>query len=100
MESRKDIWVHSVSETAKSRNGVDALEVSLMVQVAEKQARTFTGIVYPGEEIELKCDPDEQNFHPDDLKDLMGQAATDWIQTFGDWQTDILSRESPVGGAQ
>ncbi|AGC34401.1 hypothetical protein HVTV-2_gp31 [Haloarcula virus HVTV-2] len=98
MSEYLDIWIHSVSETARSRDGVDGLEVSLMVQVAEKEARTFTGLVYPGVAIELKCDPDDANLHSDDLRDLMGQAADDWNQQFGDWETDILSRDAPVGG--
>lgn len=97
MSEYLDVRIHSVSETARSRDGVDVLEVSLMVQVAEKEARTFTGLVYP-DEVELKCDPDDANLHPDDLRDLMGQAATDWFQQFGDWETEILSRDAPVGG--
>lgn len=93
-----NVRIHSVSETARSRDGVDALEVSLMVQVAEKVQQQFTGVVYPGQSIELVSDPDDANLHPDELRDLMGEAAGKWVQTFDDFETDILSRDEPVEG--
>lgn len=92
-----DIGVWGIKKTARSVDGVEVLEVTLMVNTeAGGGGRTFTGWVYP-EKVELKSDPDAWNLHPDDLRDLMYEAAGDWYLQFDDWGTTILSREEPVG---
>jgi len=90
------VELHGIKNTGRSRDEMDVLEVSLMVW-SDYGGRTFTGWVYP-EEVELQSDPDDWNLHPDELKDLMAQAASDWDSEFADWGTSILSREDPVGG--
>lgn len=95
MSERLPIEIHGVKETAYSRDGTDVLEVSLMVRTESGGGRTFTGWVYP-DEVELKSDPDVFNLHPDDLRGLMAEAASDWVSQFDEWGTEILSRDEPV----
>lgn len=95
MSKEIDADIYSVSETARSRDGVGVLEVSLMIQVSEKVRQEFKADVY-AHEVELKSDPSDANLHPDELKDLMAGAAHRWEQAFGDWDATILSRDEPV----
>lgn len=91
-----DVEVYEIGRTSYSRDGVEVLKVRLLVKSEKEGSRTFTGWVYP-DEIVLQSDPDAWNLHPDELKDLMGQAANDYCSRFEDWGTEILSREEPVG---
>jgi len=75
--------LNGVEKTGRSVEGMEVVEVSLMVQVAEKQRSEFKGWVYP-DKVELKSDPDKANLHPDELRDLMGQVADEWRYQFSD----------------
>lgn len=94
MSEMLNVEIHGIKHTGRSRDGMAVLEVSLMVR-SGNGGRTFTGWVYP-QEVELQSDPDARNLHPDELKELMAQAAADWDSQFGDWGTEILSRDEPV----
>jgi hypothetical protein len=92
---RVSVDVHSVEKTGRVDDGLDVLEISLMVDVATKESRTFTAWVY-SDRVELKSDPNDANLHPDELKDLMAGVAHQWEKQFGDLDMDILMRPEPV----
>lgn len=94
MSEMLEVKAHSVSETARSRDGVDILEVSVMVETSNGFSE-YKGEAGP-DGIELKSDPSAQNLHPDDLKELMNIIASHWRVNIGDFQGKILSRDDPV----
>lgn len=83
MSDKLNVTVKSIEET--DVGGMSALRITLSVGEGE-----VVGIVKGTRaESTIKETPDDVFLHRDGVKDLLLQAATDWWEAFGDWETQI-----------
>ena len=93
MSDTLDVEVWGVKKTGRSVDGVDVLEVSLMVQAAAKQSSELKAWVYP-EDVELKSDPSKLGLHHNDVEEVMTQAAMEWDESLGEFETELIDRRA------
>ena len=77
--------VHKVEETGVYQDGVEVLEVSLMVQVSDRVATKIRGLVY-GNHVELKTDIGKYQLNLEEIKEEMAGIAHQWDNTFNNSQ--------------